>query len=657
MLPSLLDAAIPNPLRRAPSYQIGTTYGFFPPVHLVYVHGFRGDHTSFQRFPTDLHYSLEDRIPSLSSHVYPTYKSRKPLQVSVDRLLTWLQTLEPGYIILVGHSLGGFVVAEAGLQHKAQPGGSQIIGVIAVDVPYLGVHPHVVVSGIASLFPSDKPPAHEDDLNDTDKVNMVNPSDVASVTTPDSRLSPSSSPSRSPSPSPSGRASPGFKDMSKWKLPDLTPGPTLGQNAAHFFRKHSRDPIKGMSDWLVSHWEHGSMLLDPSDLRARYEKLEHWGGGDWINFYTETVPEALASHRSKSRSRSRSPLPSHAGTLDSERGRGATRHEPERKEIKIQFPEPRPCTPTEPPKETEAEAAEGKTGGSPSPSPSGNSPSEGNCPTIRFPEPEPFSKPSETPKGEQKPTTPKPLTVDLGSATIPRQDDKSEPPTVEDNVSPASTSSVLSLISAPIMVAMNPKGSKGSAGSRTPPRAPSSGPSSDRESSKSRPSSPFSLSRPSLNDDQKKKQDQAVNKLVKQQKKEEVQAAKMAEQAQKAAAQAEQKAAKAAAKEEEKKAKEQRNVLRKQNKAEQKEKEQLAKQEAEKEKIGPPRHFIITPPETPMTRPHWERVAVAGAASEVDAHCGIFFREKNWDYDQFVEKVAKWVQELCERKAKDALAY
>ncbi len=34
--------------------------------------------------------------------------------------------------------VGGFVVAEAGLQYKPEPGRSRLLGFIAMDVPYLG---------------------------------------------------------------------------------------------------------------------------------------------------------------------------------------------------------------------------------------------------------------------------------------------------------------------------------------------------------------------------------------------------------------------------------------------------------------------------------------------------------------------------------------
>ena len=39
----------------------------------------------------------------------------------------------------------------------------RIIGLVAFDVPYLGMHPHVVISGIASLFNGDSDEDEEKD--------------------------------------------------------------------------------------------------------------------------------------------------------------------------------------------------------------------------------------------------------------------------------------------------------------------------------------------------------------------------------------------------------------------------------------------------------------------------------------------------------------
>lgn len=367
------------------------------------------------------------------------------------------------------------------------------------------------------------------------------------------------------------------------------------------------------------------MLLDPSDLRSRYERLENWKGGEWVNFFTETVPEVYA--RSRSRSRSRSPNPAQPTSREgSIRG---TRSESEKRELKIHFPEPRPYSPAQ---STGSEAsfhtAEGGT------SSFGNAPQLGQLPEIKFPEPEAATLPTEG----SDPTKPGPLTVDLGSSTI-----QSEHPATEQEAASSSTASTLSLITGPFKAAMNPNDS-----GWTQPlsQTVATTSSSDTASTNSEPDSMFPLPHPPLNDEQQKKHDKVVNKLVKQQKKAEVQAAKTEEKEQMAAAKAE-----------EKRAKEERNALIKQAKAEQKQAELAAKQQAEKEKPGTPRHFIIIPWDSTPSRTRWERVPVAGSPSEVDAHCGIFFREKNWEYDQFVERVSKWVQDLCEKKAKEALAY
>ena len=53
----------------------------------------------------------------------------------------------------------------------------RIIGVVAFDTPYLGMHPHVVISGIASLFPKGNEPGKEGQsdqaMNDLNKVKIV----------------------------------------------------------------------------------------------------------------------------------------------------------------------------------------------------------------------------------------------------------------------------------------------------------------------------------------------------------------------------------------------------------------------------------------------------------------------------------------------------
>jgi hypothetical protein len=53
----------------------------------------------------------------------------------------------------------------------------RIVGVIAFDTPYLGMHPHVVISGIASLLPKGNEPGKKGQsdhaMNDPNQVKIV----------------------------------------------------------------------------------------------------------------------------------------------------------------------------------------------------------------------------------------------------------------------------------------------------------------------------------------------------------------------------------------------------------------------------------------------------------------------------------------------------
>ena len=81
----------------------------------------------------------------------------------------------PGPVIVLAHSMGGLLAADAATDPSNIA--RRIIGMIAFDTPYLGMHPHVVISGIASLFPKDddeekKKKPSEKDMNE-EHVHMV----------------------------------------------------------------------------------------------------------------------------------------------------------------------------------------------------------------------------------------------------------------------------------------------------------------------------------------------------------------------------------------------------------------------------------------------------------------------------------------------------
>lgn len=98
---------------------------------LVYIHGFKGDHTTFASFPAQLTALLSHRLPHLSIRhlIFPTFETRGDLDGTVQKFRSWLEekvidievelgtaspTVDPGVgVVVVGHSMGGIVGAEA----------------------------------------------------------------------------------------------------------------------------------------------------------------------------------------------------------------------------------------------------------------------------------------------------------------------------------------------------------------------------------------------------------------------------------------------------------------------------------------------------------------------------------------------------------------
>ncbi|KAG6846204.1 hypothetical protein H0H93_015443, partial [Arthromyces matolae] len=154
-------------------------------LHLVYIHGFQVLSDRLTSFSAREH-TQQPRI-RYSKQSIPNLQERQTYFVRDEELFRMYSTESfcrlsmqpPGPVILLGHSMGGLLAAEAANHASNNYGGkpSRIVGVIAFDTPYLGMHPHVVITGIASLFrdkePENKKTLKNGDLNVTSDVTIV----------------------------------------------------------------------------------------------------------------------------------------------------------------------------------------------------------------------------------------------------------------------------------------------------------------------------------------------------------------------------------------------------------------------------------------------------------------------------------------------------
>ncbi|KAJ7094604.1 hypothetical protein B0H15DRAFT_830157 [Mycena belliarum] len=130
---------------------------------VVFIHGFKGTDETFSAFPDRLRHILSETITSVSVEctVFPAYQTKGDLVEAVIKFSDWLTTLTverevasgggagKAKIVLCGHSMGGLLAADT-LQEfiKGRPDADaplwpKIIGCIAFDTPYLGLHPGI----------------------------------------------------------------------------------------------------------------------------------------------------------------------------------------------------------------------------------------------------------------------------------------------------------------------------------------------------------------------------------------------------------------------------------------------------------------------------------------------------------------------------------
>ncbi|KAF4120485.1 PGAP1-like protein [Geosmithia morbida] len=223
---------------------------------LVYIHGFYGNAQSFQSFPYHVHSYLRTTLKyshTLHSKIYPRYKTYRAIEVARDNFSQWLEPHESPTtdVILVGHSMGGLLAADVVLMpddaasgEAANPFKHRILGTISLDSPFLGLHPGIIVSGIASLFDSGEQ-GPQDREQEPGK---------GSVSRHQTAFDPHYDP-------------PFFNDTPFMENPFI-------KRITHFTAKHVDEGlVTASAKHVLSHFEYGSCLADYPALKARYARI------------------------------------------------------------------------------------------------------------------------------------------------------------------------------------------------------------------------------------------------------------------------------------------------------------------------------------------------------------------------------------------------
>jgi hypothetical protein len=162
--------------------------------------------------------------------------------------------------------MGGILSAEVALLPPYSPMSPdafrhRILGTISFDTPFLGMHPGIITSGIASLFRSTPEPPNERVLARPDYLSVAGTSSDQLSTTGSMESSPFTSPTMDPHFDPPFPNDIRMQRRSGW------------ENAMHFMYKHSDGLTRATKQYVTSHLEFGGCLADYPGLRRRYDRI------------------------------------------------------------------------------------------------------------------------------------------------------------------------------------------------------------------------------------------------------------------------------------------------------------------------------------------------------------------------------------------------
>lgn len=167
----------------------------------------------------------------------------------------------------MGHSLGGIVAADVALLQK-----HRILGLINFDVPFLGLHPRVVPTGILSSMPKkDIPP--EEKLADEQESLGMEPAYTKPV-----------------------GAAPDPNFDRPWRNDIRLPNRGFLKGVMHFVNKNTDNLARSVFDRVVSSAKFAGCVNNYSELRRRYRSLMELEAENnnpktikFINYYTAST--------------------------------------------------------------------------------------------------------------------------------------------------------------------------------------------------------------------------------------------------------------------------------------------------------------------------------------------------------------------------------
>ncbi|KAE8549632.1 hypothetical protein EYB25_008154 [Talaromyces marneffei] len=248
---------------------------------LIYIHGFMGAEDSFREFPAHVHNLISNTLADshvIYSKIYPRYKSRRAMTAARDEFSEWLIPHESDQtdVILLGHSLGGILAAEVALTETDDANNStrhrhRMLGTINFDVPFLGMHPSVVGTGISSLFqPRRVEDLSQEDLSQT--PSLKSPEIPSSDQSPQYPIESTASSWYEQKPDPNFDP-PFVNDVHRVKRNQL-------DGALNFLKKNSGNLRTAVKEYASSYFEFGGCLADYSGLHRRYALLKELDGID-----------------------------------------------------------------------------------------------------------------------------------------------------------------------------------------------------------------------------------------------------------------------------------------------------------------------------------------------------------------------------------------